>query len=258
MKPLCLILAAFLAIFGLAGCFQMERVIKLKPDGSGTIEETMMIPKAALADFQKFAPGNKPPDVFDEDRLKQAAGKMGEGVTFVSAKKMSSDAGEGFSVVYAFTDINKLKIDQNPGDSMSGPGGTPQGGKKDPFVFHFTPGQPAVLRISMPPPQFKPAKPGDAGPDDATLRMMQQMLKDLKIVSAIEVGGAISESNAEYHDGSRVTFMDVDFNKVLADPAKFKAMIKANPQTIEEAKKLIHGIEGVKIETAPEVTIQFQ
>jgi hypothetical protein len=161
-------------------------------------------------------------------------------------------------VVYAFTDINKLRIDQNPGDSMGGPGGAPEGGRKDPVVFHFKPGQPAQLRISMPAPQFKPAKPGDAEPDDTTLQMMQQMLKDLKIVSVLEVGGTVSESNAEYRDGSRVSFLDVDFNKVLANPAKFKAMIKANPQTLEDAKKLIHGIEGVKIETAPEVTIQFQ
>jgi hypothetical protein len=257
MKAFRLIFAAFLAVVGLTGCFQVERVVKLKPDGSGTIEETVMIPKAALEKLQELAPG-KPADVFDEAKLKQAAGQMGDDVTFVSAKKISSDAGEGFTATYAFTDINKLKIDQNPGDAIGGAGGAPQNAKKDPIVFHFTKGQPAELSVSMPAPQFKPKKDASEAPDEAALQMMQQMLKDLKIVMALEVEGTISETNAEYHQGSRVTFMDVDFNKVLADPAKFKAMTKANPQTIEEAKALIKEIDGVKIETSPQLKIKFQ
>jgi hypothetical protein len=74
----------------------------------------------------------------------------------------------------------------------------------------------------------------------------------------VEVQGTISETNAEYRDGSRVTLMDMDFNKVMADPEKFKALAKANPQSLQEAKTLIKGLDGVKIETAPEVKIKFQ
>jgi len=80
----------------------------------------------------------------------------------------------------------------------------------------------------------------------------------MRLSLVVEVEGTIGETNAEYHEGSRVTLMDMDFNKVLADPAKFKAMAKANPQSLQEAKELIKGLDGVKIETAPEVKIKFQ
>ena len=75
---------------------------------------------------------------------------------------------------------------------------------------------------------------------------------------AVEVAGAITETNAEYRDGARVTLMEVDMNKLLADPAKFKELAKASPQTLQEAKALLKGIDGVKVEAAPEVRIKFQ
>jgi hypothetical protein len=80
----------------------------------------------------------------------------------------------------------------------------------------------------------------------------------MRMVLAIEVQGQITETNAEYRDGARVTLMDMDFNKVIANPDKFKALAKANPQSVQEAKALLKGLDGVKIETAPEVKIKFQ
>ena len=51
----------------LTGCIQVEKVIKLNLDGSGTIEEMVLFPKAALATLQQMAGANgKPVDVFDE------------------------------------------------------------------------------------------------------------------------------------------------------------------------------------------------
>jgi hypothetical protein len=72
------------------------------------------------------------------------------------------------------------------------------------------------------------------------------------------VAGTIAQTNAEYRDGARVTLMEMDMNKLLADPVKFKEMAKANPQTLQEAKTLMKGVDGVKVEAAPEVKIKFQ
>jgi hypothetical protein len=249
------------AVFFLTGCLQVERVVKLKPDGSGTIEETVLIPKAALATLQQMGGGakGKSLDIFDEGKLKQEAAKMGEGVTYVSGKKVSSDAGEGFTATYAFTDVNKLKLDQNLADSMPGPTpGGDQGRKPEPVVFHFAKGSPAVLTVTMPAPEFKPKAEKPDGMDDVALQMMQQMLKDMKMTFALEVQGTISETNATYRDGGRVTLMEMDFNKVLSNPEKFKAMAKANPQTMQEAKAILKEIDGIKVETSPEVKIKFQ
>lgn len=260
MKFLRALLAAAAATFCLTGCLQIEKIVKLNADGSGTIEETLLIPQTALATLQQMTgAGGKPLELFDEARLKQAASKMGEGVTLVSAKKLTSEAGEGFTATYGFTDINKLKLDQNPIEAMPGPaGGAEDQQKKAPVVFHFTKGSPAELTISMPAPDFKPKTPQPEGSEDMAMQMMKQMLKDMKMTFALEVPGPISETNAAYHDGSRVTFLEMDFNKLLDDPEKFKAMAKANPQSLPEAKLLLKGLDGVKVETSPEVTIKFQ
>ena len=55
-----------------------------------------------------------------------------------------------------------------------------------------------------------------------------------------------------------MTLMELDFNKLLANPEKFKKLAQENPKTLQETKALMKGIDGVKVETAPEVKIKFQ
>jgi hypothetical protein len=270
MKAIRLLFAALVALFGLTGCLQMEQVVKLKPDGSGTVEETVVISKAGIAAMEQmigaFAGDKKKdgagamPDLFDEPKLKAAASKMGDGVTFVSANKIDNEQGKGFTAIYAFTDVNKLKLDQNPGEALpdAGKGKPPGSSKKEPITFHFDKGSPNQVTLKMPTPEFKPKKEQPAGMEDMAMQMMQQMFKDMHVSIAVEVEGTITETNAEYRDGSRVTLMDMDFNKVIANPEKFKALAKANPQSLQEAKTLLKGLDGVKIETSPEVNIKFQ
>jgi hypothetical protein len=280
MKTLRLILAAFISTLTLTGCLQVERLVKLKPDGSGTVEETMTMSKATVAQMGQMmggfgdlgggapkadAPAKKGFDVMDEKKLKDEAAKMGEGVTFVSAKKIDNDKSEGYVATFAFADINNLKLDQNPGSAMPGPDAAKKAGgavkaKTEPVTFKFTKGNPAELTIAM--PKFDPTakKPKEAanGMEDMAMQMMQQVFKDMRMSMAVEVAGTISETNAEYRNGSRVTLMEMDFNKLLADPEKFKKLAKENPQTMQESKALMKQVDGVKIEAAPEVKIKFK
>ena len=270
MKALRQLFFACVAMFCLTGCLQVEKLVKLNADGSGTVEETVIMTKAAIQGIKQMAAGfgagakdvpSKPFEVFDEAKVKEAAAKMGEGVTYVSGTKVTSDLGEGYKAVYAFTDINKLKVDQSPGSSMSAANGPqPKGDekKKEPVGFRYTKGSPSELAITMPEPDFKGKKGQPEGAEDFAMQMMQQMLKDMKITLAVEVAGAIQETNAEYRDGPRVTLMEVDMNKLLGDPAKFKELVKASPSTLQEGKALLKSIDGVKVETAPEVKIKFQ
>lgn len=265
MNRLPIFFAALAAMLGLTGCLQIEKTVKLKPDGSGTVEETLVMSKATLAQMQQMMASfggdkatAKPPELMDEAKLKEAAGKMGEGVTFVSATKISGEQGEGFKAIYAFTDINKLKVDQNPSSAMPGQKPPSEKDKKEPVVFRFTKGSLAELAITLPQPEVKPKKEQPPGMEDMAIQMMQQMFKDMKITLAVEVEGAIKETNAEYRDGSRVTLVEMDLNKLLGDPVKLKEVAKANPQSLAEAKALLKSIEGVKIESSPEVKIKFQ
>jgi hypothetical protein len=268
MKTFRPFLLACVAMFLFSGCLQIEKVVKLKPDGSGTVEETLVMTKSAIESIKQMAAGfggdkgggAKPFDLFDEAKIKEAGEKMGEGVTLVSATKISTEKGEGYKAIYAFTDINKLKVDQNPSSSMPSPGGgMKKEDKKEPVAFKFDKGNPASLTVTMPQPEFKPKKePQPEGAEDMAMQMAQQMFKDMRVTLAIEVAGEIKQTNAEYRDGARVTLMDMDMNKLLANPAKFKELAKANPQSLQETKALLKGLDGVKVEAAPEVKISFQ
>jgi len=277
MKILRALLISSLLTLGLSGCLQDEKVVKLNPDGSGTFEETFVIGSQALGQIKQFSEGfgalgkslgkggagGSAFKVLDEDKLREAAEKLGDGVKFFSAKPLTTEAGEGYSVVYSFSDINKLRIDQNPAENMPSAAGAMKMGKtkKEQIKFDFKKGAPAILTVKLPVPKesdLKDRPPVPTGQQDMATTMMQQMLKDMRVSVAIEIRGRIVETNAEYVEASRVTLVEMDFNKVMNDPTKFKALLAAQPKTIEEAKTLVKGIDGMKAETQPTVTVKFQ
>jgi hypothetical protein len=288
MKALRSLALALVAVFGITGCLQVEKIVKLRPDGSGTIEETVVISKAFATQMKEMTAGfgvlggdggGKPAaggaapsfNLMDEGKLKEAAAEMGEGVAFVSAKPVTTASGEGFTATYAFKDINTVKLSRDMNDAMpktEGPGLSikPKTGKQEePITFEFVKGAPASLTVKLPPPDLaakdepktsEPAQP--AGGDEMAMMMMREMFKDMKMSASIEVAGKIAQTNAAFAEGSRVTLMEMDFNKVLANPEKFKALSKAQPKSLADAEALLKGVEGVKIETQPKVTVKFQ
>jgi len=286
MKALLRSFLAVAVVLAFAGCLQVENIVSVKPDGSGTVTATVVMPKAVIEQMKQmmegFAKGlgerggskpaeTKPFEIMNEAKLKENAAKMGEGVTFVSAKKISTATGEGYVATYAFTDINKLKLDQNPGSAMPDQkaGGMTQSveTEAETVTFEFTKGKVAKLVVKNPPPKPasdtekkdkapEPAAP--AGDEEMAKMMMQQMFKDMRIVLAVEVAGKIVKTDAEHVAGSRATFMEMDFNKLMANPEKFAALSKAQPKTLEETKALVKGIDGIRVESKPKVTIDFQ
>lgn len=283
LRSLAPVALALLAVFGLTACIQVDKLVKLKPDGSGTVEETVVMSKEMVAQMKQMSAGlsafggEKPADgaaapafsLMDEKKLRAAAEKMGEGVTFVSAKPVTTATGEGFTAIYAFTDISKLKVSQDMGDNLPQQGGSGVNVRSksdsDPVTFQFAKGSPAMLTINTAQPKEadlakaqknQAAKP-EGGEEMATM-MMQQMLKDMKMSLVVEFAGAISQTNAEHVNGSRVTLMEMDFNKLLADPVKFKELSRAQPKTIQDARALMKGVDGIKAETQPKVTVKFQ
>jgi hypothetical protein len=320
MKTPFRVLSAFAVAIVFSGCFQSEVVVSVKPDGSGTVTETMLMSKTMVDEMKKMTEGfakgfedaakevdpnakvtkteTKTPargfELLDEKKLKEAASGMGSGVTFVSAKKISNEKGEGYVATYAFTDINQLKIDQNRSNAMpdagglggpggpggpggfdapsapgaaGAPGGQAKEGKAEPITFQFKKGKVAELIIKSPETAADPrgakskeekAAESAPGGEEMAMMMMQQMFKDMKMVVAVEVAGKVVKTNAEHVKGNRVTMMEMDFNKLMANPAKFKELSKANPKTVEETKALVKGIDGIKVEAKPSVSIQFQ
>lgn len=282
-----------LMLLSLVGCLQVDTLIKVKPDGSGTIEETFMMSKEmvqmmegmmkqmmeAMAEGMEEAgeePSAKQPeqkqamesfDLFDEAKLKQEAGDMGEGVTYVSGKKISTDTFEGYEAVYAFADINKLKLNQNPSHNVpSDPSENGPEEKEEYVTFRFTKGKPATLTVKLPEEEShkkneaaKPAEPyAEEQQQAAKLAQMKTMFKGMKIAMAIEVEGAVVETNATHVDGSRVTIMELDFGKLLEMPEKLVQFSQLEPDSVQDAKEFMKDLPGFKVDMNKELTIKFK
>jgi hypothetical protein len=257
----------------LSGCFQDEKVVHVKADGSGTIVETSTVSGAGLGEMKKAqkqmeslagAGGGAKvslPGLLDEAKLKADAAKMGEGVSFVSARKVSGKDREGYVATYAFKDINTVRIV----DSQGG-GDSPAGEKKgDDVTFELKKGATAELVIH-PPKMGKPAAAGEApakSPEDnamqeAMMTQMAPMFKDAHMSIVVEVEGKIQATTAQYKEGNKVTLVDMDFNKLLANPANIKVLMGLSDATPEVVKAKIKTIPGITFETGETVSIKFQ
>jgi hypothetical protein len=271
---------------------QVNTLIKVKPDGSGTIEETFLISKEFVQLIKEMTEqmvtglteqgGNQSAqkstkkqaeeffDIFDENKLKKEAIKKGEGVTYVSGKKVTTDKFEGYKAIYAFTDINKLKLNQNPSESIpSDPSGNNNGSeKKKEFVtFHLTKGHPSTLIVRLPadkgddksmPSEETETVQTDNQQSEMMMAQIEKIFEGMKITMAIEIQGSIVETNATHREGSRITMMELDFGKLLQMPEKLKQFGQLKPESLEDAKKLMKNLPGIKVELNKEVTIKFK
>ena len=105
----------------------------------------------------------------------------------------------------------------------------------------------------------KPDKPKEEEPiDENGLAMAQQMMGDMRIALNLEFPGGIAETNAEHVAGNKVTMMDIDFGKLIAQQDKFKAFMKAQPGSPAEAKEMLKGVDGVKVETSEKMTVKLK
>jgi len=306
MKKLLVLGLIVILLLALTGCIQVDTLIKVKPDGSGVIEETFLMNKAFVQQMkammeemakqmqqqmeqqadQQVTEGKKqgepqqekevqekpePFDIFNEKELKEKAGELGEGVTYLSGSKIVTDDYEGYKAIYAFKDIEKIRINQNPGEKV--PSGPQQGGpdsktKKEYITFIYTKGKPAELLIKLPAqkpkeksedvPEDKPSEPTDDPQAEAMTAQMKQLFEGMKIAVAVEVKGTIVKTNATYRDGSKVTLMELDFGKLIKMADKFKKFSLAQPKTLEETKQFMKDIPGIKVELNEEIKIMFQ
>lgn len=269
-----------LVLICLVGCIQVSTVIKVKPDGSGTIEETLLISKAAMQQIEEATkemaaqmdgqPGSvsKGFEVLDENELRKSASEMGQGVTYVSSKKIATDDAEGYRATFAFSDINKVRLDTSPSGKTPSPSGM---GAKDDHeeavaTFRFDQGPPAVLLVTLPeeltsdnlqPPELPDTLPAD-DPQMATMaKEMKEMFKDMKVNIALEVEGDIISTNATHREGSKITLMEVDFGKLMENEEALKKVKQLEPKNADEARKLLKDIPGIKVEFNPELRVEF-
>jgi len=98
-----------------------------------------------------------------------------------------------------------------------------------------------------------PQMPGGGSSKDnqQAFAMLLPMLRGLFVDVTLNVEGRVIKTNAPYVNGSQVTLMQFDFDKVSAtDGALQKLQATTDP-------KLLKDIPGVRMVTDPVVTIEF-
>jgi hypothetical protein len=256
-----------------SGCITAVTTIHVKPDGSGTIEQSMAM-KAEMAeqlaamaagfsdtqDKDKSADKAQVPEIFSEKEMKDAASKYGEGVTFVSSKPIKTSELVGRVATYAFTDISKVRINQKP-PSPNEAGGSPKSVEDVSFKFARKPGGTSLVTVVFPEPDFSKKKElGDKEarpkPDPAQLEMAKKLFDGLRIDIGLDVAGTIVKTNSPYVQGSRVTLLEMDFSQLLTNDKLMSQLTE--PNSIEEAKQMLAGVKGFKVNLEREVNVEFK
>lgn len=270
------LLAVLLSSLGLTACLNSTTIVKVKPDGSGTVEQTTLVNMAALKGLGAMGGQDGPTGpVMNKADLERTAERMGQGVRLVSMAPAKGEMGfEGTKAVFAFDDINQIQVSQGPNINPGMSGGT--GGMRsseptaeDPVRFTLTRnGSTSTLSINFvdrpDSGKAEPSasrRPGDM--PDLSNPMMMNMIKTMfngfQINIGLEVAGTIVKTNAEYVSGPRVTLLEMDVAALVADEAKFKALAgKLSPDaSLSEVKPYLKDIKGIKID-GPSITVEFR
>lgn len=302
MKRFFYIALSLLMIPFFHGCVQDTTVIHVKLDGSGTIEETTLFSNSMLELMESFSDGTAVAETQKDDQAQKDTAKgesparkektrddllakmvkdaemraatFGKAVTFISAKPVKAESGSGYAALYAFQDINLVKVNQNPSNKMDGQKAEKSElpPKEEFLLFQFTKGSPAKLVISFPSQKKDvvgdtPSPPDTAKADaDSTRKgentqeseMMKNLFQDMKVKISLHCEGAIVTTNATYREDSTVTLIEMDFGKIMSNAELLKKLNTAKPQSMEETKALLKNVEGLKIETNNPVTIEFK
>lgn len=261
----------FLALF--SGCINSETIVKVKADGSGEIHETILFSSmisnminSMKSSFSSSTNAAGAPSLYDVKKLKEEVSKYGEGISFVSSEEYKTDKGEGYKAIYSFKDINNIKLNQNPGGKVD----TTKNIEEN-MRFKMEPGKVATLRIisnsSISTKEIKAASTEtmantnsqmDSAGTQMMMNQMSKMFDGMRIKIAVSIDGDIIETNATHRIKNEIILMDMDFAKLTNDVKAFEKFSKANPKTIEETKKLIKDVKGIRIDLNDELVVKFK
>ncbi len=268
-RPLSVLLAALGALLG--GCVDVDTLIQVRTDGSGTVTRTVMVSERLVAPLRALTEGLGGDDgprqslvMPDESALADRAEAMGPGVRVLDVEERRGDEAEGYVARYAFDDVRGLRINQNPGDLTPAAGAVAgRLGGAEHITFDFSPGPPAELTVRFPERDgtaVEPRPPGDrsdAPGADALRAQLGSLFKGLRVAMAVQVEGIVLETDATHRDGPRVTLMAIDFEELLSAPEYLDELAERRPRSLEEAKELLRDFPGIKLELAPVIRIRF-
>lgn len=254
MKRILSLITLAAVALGLTSCFEMKSVVIVNKDGSATIEETALVGaqlKAMLGGGAANDPSNPAAGlkdmVPDKAKAEERAKKLGEGVTVKSHEEVNLPDGRGgVKVTYAVADINKLKY-------VMASGKGPEGGAEAerPMTFKM---EGNTLTVTSPEDKPKSANPTPKPeiPKEqmaAQVAMMKPMIQGMRMTVELKAANGIASSDATNVNGDTVTFIDVEFDKLLEKPEVFGEIMESGDNlTQAEAAEKFKNVPGIKME----------
>ena len=266
------VLASSVALLS-SGCITATNVVKLKPNGSGTLETTVLVNTAvfeqlgAMMGGEVKSKGSSSPmkDMMSEEEIQKQLSTM-KGVRLVSRTPIKEGTSEGARIVMAFDDVNQIAVSED----------LPAGGKKKPtdevkFAMTKQPNGNALLSISFPDKPGEAAKkagaepkaaPSDMKPSPEMMKMVAAMFKGMRVMIAVDVDGTLVRTSSPYVEGNRVTLLDIDMDRLLEDPnalQKLEAFPLGPDMSITQAREAMAkaGVKGIKVND-PRITIEMR
>jgi hypothetical protein len=275
IKTLIKSVVAVLLLFSFSGCFEIETLVKVNKDGSGTVEETFLMGREIIDLVAQFSSafGDKNDKsafkIYNVKELKKNASQYGKGVIFVSSEKIVKEDEEGYKAVYKFSDINNLKIDQNPDSKAPMNSFGTEAFKKqtgDVTKFSFQKGKIAELTIlteSTPgdTSEKEPEQSAEMQKDTTNAQLDPKMIalvKKIKFSFKLMVNGEVVETNATNCDGRTITLAEIDFGKVDVNPQSIKELSQMKDADETTIKAALKSMPGVKFEANKKINVRFK
>ncbi len=255
------VVLALLLVPALAGCFTLASTITVRPDGSGTIRDSVAVSGIGALAFQD-PEDDKDGGLVDKARLQARAAALGEGVTLMGMEETES----GYVALYAFPDVRALRY-----AAPNLPLGEDDNAKTiadEAFdlSFDFEEGDPATLRITVPDNEAPASDDGPAAEPTAQEReqaqrgieMLRALLGDAHVRLALVLDGDVVETDAAVIDGSTLTFVDIVFDELLDVMEEHPELMRGDEPPTHHLQTLLAGHEGIAIQPPGVVTVRFE
>lgn len=264
-----IIFGALIFMFAATGCLQVDTKVYINRDGSGIIEETVLIKDEVLDMMKQFflafdTTQTEDFNFFKEEELISKASKYGEGVSYLSSEKLKEDKFEGVKARYSFNDISKVNLSLIADDQL--PALTDEPTEKSDseilkFVLDKSPSQ-TNLKIFLPNMEEEQSEESAVEEiDDSTFNenfeRTKEMFSDMKISLRIIPNEKIKQTDADYVDDNQITLMEMNLNSLIEKPELFKDLSNNKIKSLDEFRKAVKDIEGFRIESKDVINISF-
>lgn len=228
----------------LGGCFTFRSTIAVRPDGSGTITETLRLSGPAARRLQ----GDDAP-LSAAATLRARAQRLGDGVTLVRTDTL----GGVRTTVYAFRSIAALRYTL-PDNATSADEVARASAVPPLYTFAFTRtagGAPAEVRVLVP-----PAGPPAPAPDSAAVAQAAQGLEMARIVLGdarltVEVVAAGAAPRTE-------TLLDIPFSRLFGLVERHPALATRTTLPLDDIRALAQPGDGLIVQAPGTLALRFE